>query len=93
MPKPRVTIEYCTKCRWLLRAAYMAQEFLSTFEEDLEEVALRPGRVAGVYRIYVDDEVLFDRKRHGCFEEIKVLKQMLRDRIEPDKDLGHIDKS
>ena len=71
----------------------MAQEFLSTFEEDLEEVALRPGWVAGVYRIYVDDEVLFDRKRHGGFEEIKVLKQMLRDRIEPDKDLGHIDKT
>ena len=26
--KPRVEIEYCTQCRWLLRAAWMAQELL-----------------------------------------------------------------
>lgn len=32
--KPIVEIEYCTQCRWLLRAAWMAQELLVTFEED-----------------------------------------------------------
>lgn len=90
--KPSVTIEYCPKCRWLLRAAYMAQELLSTFEEELHSVELKPGDTAGVYRIYVDQHLLFDRKEYGGFPEIKELKQWLRDRIKPDKDLGHIDK-
>ncbi|MGS2739866.1 SelT/SelW/SelH family protein [Sinomicrobium sp. M5D2P17] len=92
MTKPVVTIEYCPKCKWLLRAAYMAQEFLSTFEEELGGVTLKPGETAGIYRIYVDNQLLFDRKRHGGFAEIKELKQWLRDRIQPGKDLGHIDK-
>ena len=34
--KPTITIEYCPKCHWLLRSAYMAQEFLTTFENDLK---------------------------------------------------------
>lgn len=42
----RVEIEYCTQCRWLLRAAWMAQELLTTFETELDEVALKPGTVA-----------------------------------------------
>ena len=40
--KPRVAITYCRQCNWLLRAAWMAQELLSTFAEDLGEVALLP---------------------------------------------------
>ncbi|EGX97136.1 selenoprotein domain protein [Cordyceps militaris CM01] len=39
---PRVTIEFCTQCKWLLRAAYYAQELLSTFSTGLGEVALQP---------------------------------------------------
>ena len=34
---PRVVIEYCPKCRWLLRAAWIAQELLTTFENELAE--------------------------------------------------------
>lgn len=41
--KPRVTITYCTQCQWLLRAAWLAQELLSTFAAELGEVALQPG--------------------------------------------------
>lgn len=33
--QPRLEIEYCTQCRWLLRAAWMAQELLTTFEAEL----------------------------------------------------------
>ncbi|MGL5495811.1 MAG: Rdx family protein, partial [Aeromonas sobria] len=29
--KPRIEIRYCTLCRWMLRAAWLAQELLSTF--------------------------------------------------------------
>ncbi|KAI9740994.1 MAG: hypothetical protein M1834_002705 [Cirrosporium novae-zelandiae] len=39
---PRVTIEFCTQCKWMLRAAYFAQELLSTFSLTLGEVSLIP---------------------------------------------------
>ena len=58
MPTPRIEITYCTQCRWLLRAAWVAQELLSTFSEELGEVALQLGR----------------------------------DRIAPERDLGHSDR-
>ena len=90
--KPSVTIEYCPKCRWLLRAAYMAQELLSTFESDLESVTLKPGETGGIFRIYIDGEILYDRKEYGGFPEIKVLKQWVRDKVHPDLDLGHSDR-
>ncbi|MGI4750156.1 MAG: SelT/SelW/SelH family protein [Janthinobacterium lividum] len=90
--KPTITIEYCPKCRWLLRAAYMAQELLTTFEEDLYGVLLQPSEISGRYTVFVNGEVLFDRKRESRFPEIKELKQLVRDKIDPDKNLGHSDK-
>ncbi|KOS18062.1 hypothetical protein ESCO_002398 [Escovopsis weberi] len=39
---PRITIEFCTQCKWMLRAAYFAQELLSTFSLSIGEVALQP---------------------------------------------------
>jgi len=90
--KPTITIEYCPKCHWLLRAAYMAQELLTTFEDDLHGVLLHPSEVAGRYTISINDVLLFDRKREGRFPEIKELKQLVRDKVSPDKDLGHSDK-
>ena len=89
--KPSITIEYCPQCRWMLRAAYMAQEILSTFENDLELVSLKPGQQGGVFRIYFDDTLLFDRAQYGGFPEIKAVKQWIRDQVEPERDLGHID--
>lgn len=90
--KPTITIEYCPKCHWLLRAAYMAQEFLTTFEDDLASVTLKPSELAGRYTIYVNEEKLFDRKEYGGFPEIKELKQMVRDKVNPTKSLGHSDR-
>jgi len=75
-----------------LRAAYMAQELLTTFEADLHGVLLQPSEIAGRYTIFINDDVLFDRKREGRFPEIKELKQLVRDKVSPDKDLGHSDK-
>jgi len=91
--KPTLTIEYCPKCGWLLRAAYMAQEFLTTFLEDVDSVTLKPSEVAGRYTISINDEIVFDRKRHGGFPEIKLLKQLVRDKVNPEKRLGHSDKN
>jgi selenoprotein W-related protein len=89
---PRVEIEYCIQCRWLLRAAWMAQELLTTFTEELGEVALVPG-TNGVFDIRLDGELLWSRAESHSFPDIKQLKQLVRDRIAPTKDLGHSERS
>jgi selenoprotein W-related protein len=88
---PRVEIEYCTQCRWLLRAAWMAQELLMTFEREIGEVALVPGQ-GGVFEVRLDGKVIFSREAQGRFPEAKEVKQMVRDRIAPAKPLGHSDR-
>jgi selenoprotein W-related protein len=92
MTSPRVEIEYCPKCRWLLRAAWLAQELLTTFEQELGEVALVPSRMSGVFEVRVDGGVLFSRAAAGRFPESKELKQLVRDRVAPGRDLGHSDR-
>jgi selenoprotein W-related protein len=87
----RVTINYCTQCRWLLRAGWMAQELLSSFEDELAEVALRPGR-GGVFEVHVDDALIWSRGAEGRFPDIKELKQRVRDCVAPGRDLGHVDR-
>ncbi|WP_370638494.1 SelT/SelW/SelH family protein [Aurantimonas sp. VKM B-3413] len=89
--KPRITITYCTQCQWLLRAAWLAQELLSTFGADLGEVALIPG-TGGVFEISYEGERVWERKADGGFPEAKVLKQRVRDRLDPERDLGHSDR-
>ncbi len=89
--RPRIEIEYCTQCRWLLRAAWMAQELLTTFEEELGEVALIPG-TGGVFNVRVKEKSVWSRERQGRFPEVKELKQLVRDVIAPGKDLGHSER-
>jgi selenoprotein W-related protein len=90
--KPVVTIEYCPRCGWMLRAAYMAQEILSSFTEDIQGVLLKPSEINGRYTVYVNEKTIFDRKDAARFPEIKELKQLVRDEVNPGKDLGHSDK-
>ena len=75
-----------------MRAAYMAQEILTSFSEELEGVLLRPSETSGRYTIFVNDEIIFDRKEESRFPEIKELKQRIRDKAAPGKDLGHSDR-
>lgn len=88
---PRIVITYCTQCRWLLRAAWLAQELLTSFTVEIGELVLRPG-VGGVFAIAIDDETVWDRKVDGGFPEIGRLKRLVRDRIAPTRDLGHTDR-
>ncbi|MGN6489956.1 MAG: SelT/SelW/SelH family protein [Devosia sp.] len=89
--KPHLTITYCTQCNWLLRAAWMAQEVLSTFSLEFGEVTLKPG-TGGIFEIHLDGELVWERKRDGGFPDAKQIKQLVRDRIDPARDLGHIDR-
>jgi selenoprotein W-related protein len=90
-PPPRIAITYCTRCNWLLRSAWMAQELLSTFGPAIGEVALRPG-TGGMFRIECDGELVWERVRDGGFPDVKALKQRVRDLIDADRDLGHVDR-
>ncbi|CUS09227.1 unnamed protein product [Tuber aestivum] len=98
---PKITITYCTQCKWLLRAAYFAQELLSTFPT-LGEVSLRPA-TGGIFTIEIFmmgegeggqvavTKVLWDRKLDGGFPEVKGLKRAVRDLVEPGRGLGHVE--
>jgi len=90
--KPLISIEYCPRCGWLLRAAYMAQELLTTFTEDVAGVVLIPSEKSGTYVVCISDVPVFDRKIMGHFPEAKELKQLVRDIISPMKNLGHSDR-
>ena len=89
--RPRIEIEYCTQCRWLLRAAWMAQELLSTFEQEVGGVTLVPG-AGGVFDVRVEGRLIWSRQGTGRFPDFKELKQLVRDRVSPEKDLGHSDR-
>ncbi|QDQ86523.1 SelT/SelW/SelH family protein [Alcaligenaceae bacterium SJ-26] len=91
-PAPHISITYCTQCQWLLRAGWMAQELLSTFATDLAGVTLVPG-TGGIFQVRYDDVLIWDRKTDGGFPDAKILKQRVRDRLDPARDLGHIDRA
>jgi selenoprotein W-related protein len=88
---PRISIEYCSRCRFILRATWMAQELLMTFSDEIGEVALIPGQ-GGVFDVRIDGEVVYSKSVHGRFPEASELKQLVRDRIAPDRELGHSDR-
>ncbi|MDA7745927.1 SelT/SelW/SelH family protein [Psychromonas sp.] len=87
----KIEIKYCTKCRWLMRSAWMAQELLTTFDGDIHEVSLLPG-TDGLFEIIANGHRIWSRKERGGFPEITELKQIVRDAIVPNKDLGCIDR-
>lgn len=91
MASPAITIAYCTQCNWLLRAGWMAQELLSTFGDDLGSVTLIPG-TGGIFEITLDGEVIWERKRDGGFPDAAGLKRRVRDKLWPERELGHLDK-
>lgn len=87
-----VLIHYCTQCQWQLRAVWMAQELLASFGDDLYQVALRPG-TGGVFEIWVDQTLIWERKRDGGFPSAKELKLRVRNIAFPEKSLGaHLEK-
>lgn len=92
--KPRVQIEYCPGCKWMMRSAWMAQELLSTFEKEIREVALVPSPASGTFTISIDKVLIWDRRDPATpgFPDIKDLKKRVRDLVDPERDLGHSDR-
>ncbi|MGF1694479.1 SelT/SelW/SelH family protein [Vibrio kyushuensis] len=69
----------------------MAQEILTTFEEEVGELSLLPG-TGGIFEVIANGNVIWSRKDMGRFPEVTELKQSVRDAIAPEKDLGCIDR-
>ena len=88
MTAPRVEITYCTRCKFLLRATWLAQELLTTFEVELGEVALRPGS-GGIFEVALDGEVVATNRDGGKIPDPAEVKRVLRDRIAPERRIGH----
>ena len=87
-----IEIAYCSRCGWMLRATWLAQEILRTFENDVRQVSLKPDASGGLFEIRLNDKLLFSRKEAGRFPEAKEVKQLIRDQIDPERDLGHCDR-
>jgi selenoprotein W-related protein len=65
---------------------------LSTFDNNIGEVVLIPCKLgAGTFIIRVNGDVIWNRssKETPGFPELKILKQLIRDKIAPDFSLGH----
>jgi len=85
---PRLEIHYCPRCRWLLRASWLAQELLSTFEQELGEVALVPAS-GGLFEVVLDGETIATNRDTKRLPEAGEVKRLLRDRIAPGRKIGH----
>lgn len=91
-PSPNIAITYCRLCNWMLRAAWMGQELLSTFAEEAGSLTLIPDNTGGVFEVRIDETLVWSRSEQGRFPEITELKQIVRDRIAPANGLGHADR-
>lgn len=89
--RPVISIRYCTGCKWLMRAGWLAQELLSTFEQDLAAVTLIPDATGGVFDVDIDGQKVWSRAEQQRFPEPKEIKQAVRDIVAPGRDLGHVD--
>ncbi|KAG7096635.1 hypothetical protein E1B28_004052 [Marasmius oreades] len=107
-PKPfesnTITIEFCDRCRWLHRATWIQTELFVTFGPSVIGTIILVPRIsdetAGRFRVWLSMPgteqsqpiLVWDRKVEGGFPELKVLKQRIRDRVQPEKSLGHSDR-
>jgi selenoprotein W-related protein len=88
MAGARIEITYCTKCRFLLRASWMAQELLTTFGDELGEVAIVPGS-GGIFEIKLDGEVIATNQETKEMPDPAQVKRKVRNLVAPDRKIGH----
>ncbi len=85
-----IKIVFCTKCGWLTRSTWMAQEILITLTNDIDSLSLVPSD-GGRFEIWCNDQLIFSRAAERKFIEIKEIKVRIRNLIDPHRPLGHND--
>ncbi len=68
----------------------MMQEILITFQDEILSVTLIPS-LGGIFEIFLNNERIYSRSDFGGFLDIKDIKKLIRDKINPDRNLGHTD--
>ncbi|KAI2993706.1 hypothetical protein CBS147346_10879 [Aspergillus niger] len=58
-----------------------------------EEVGTGTGTGTGGEDVDITETILWDRKTNGGFPEVKVLKSLVRNVVDPSRDLGHTDRA
>ncbi|EAR56989.1 selenoprotein W-related protein [Photobacterium sp. SKA34] len=91
MDKAIIDIYYCRQCNWMLRSTWMTQELLHTFSEEIQTISLHPD-TGGRFEVRCNGQLIWERKADGGFPDAKQLKQRIRDVIDPERDLGHVDR-
>lgn len=86
----KIEIQFCTQCGWLPRASWIMQEILITFQDEILSVTLTPVS-GGFFEIFLDKKKIYSRSDFGGFLDIKDIKKLIRDKISPEKNLGHTD--
>lgn len=75
-----VDIEYCVPCGLLDPAVQTQRELLEEFGRDLDGVRLTTGH-GGVFKVSVDDELVFDKDEHGNEIDLNVITAAVGDRL------------
>ncbi|MGE3073829.1 MAG: SelT/SelW/SelH family protein [Dehalococcoidia bacterium] len=71
-----VEIAYCSRCNFLPRATWVAQELLHTYGDFVSGLTLVPAH-GGIFEVRVNGELVASTKTEGGFPEIRTLKEAL----------------
>tara|TARA_B100001750_G_C15522560_1_gene613471 strand:- start:14764 stop:14994 length:231 start_codon:yes stop_codon:yes gene_type:complete len=75
----------------MIRASWVTQEILNSFENDIQEISLIPSS-GGIFEIRINEEVVWSLRSNKKFPQPKEIKQIVRDRVDPERSLGHGDR-
>jgi selenoprotein W-related protein len=74
--KPRLEIEFCTKCRFQGRAFWMARELFDVVPEIVGEIALVPSS-GGVFTVRYGGAIVWELATNGRFPEPKDIRELM----------------
>jgi len=73
-----VEIEYCVPCGFRERALDLQRAVLGSLERELDAISLAMGD-HGVFRVRVDDEVVYDKDESAM--DVDAIVREIRDRV------------
>eukprot|EP00934_Nitzschia_sp_Nitz4_P006943 Nitzschia sp. Nitz4//scaffold79_size90958//6264//7316//NITZ4_005007-RA/size90958-augustus-gene-0.166-mRNA-1//1//CDS//3329558195//6933//frame0 len=89
-----LSIQYSTGMRWMSKSFWIAQELLNTFQNELTSITMIPTSQPDTFVVRINNEMdtpLWNATETRDLPSPKDLKRILRDRVLPDKFLGHSD--